>query len=237
MMPSAPSFRSALRAFSLMELLVTIAVLSLLMALVFPLLGHIRERSREARCLQNLRQAGALLITAVTEKGGVFPAWYSGSTGGEFWNTWLVREKYLTLDGLEKLACPSIPYADASGNYSGRHYGIYMPDTDRNLVNFQNEAGALTGRAYRIDFRRITEPAGTIFLADSVTSAGNPSVRIFRSNSASFPSGAFHSRHGGRANLFFYDGHAESASYTRLHSLGVSRVYDARLQPVDLLNR
>ncbi len=222
------------RGVTVMETLVAAVLLGILAALLLPLLGQMRERSRETRCLHNLRTVGGLLTTAILEKGGALDAWYSGSTGGEFWNTLLIRDRYLTADTLEKLACPSIPYADADGSYNGRHYGIYMPDTTNNLIDYRNEAGALQGRAYRVDLKRIALPAGTIFLGDSVTSAGSPTVRIFRTDSASFASGAFHARHQGRVNLFFYDGHAESAAPLRLRELGVRRVYDKRLQPLDI---
>ncbi len=222
------------RGLTVMETLVAVALLGVLAALLFPLAGQLRERGRETQCLHNLRTIGGLLTTAILEKGGSLDAWYSGTKGGEFWNTLLIRDGYLTHGALEKLACPSIPYADADGGISGRHYGIYMPDTANHLIDYRTESGALQGRAYRIDPRRVALPGSTIFMGDSVSSSGDPVIRIFRTDSGSFASGAFHARHGGRVNLFFYDGHAESAAALRLRELGVRRVFDERLQPLDL---
>ncbi len=207
------------------ELLVAVVILAVLGALFFPIAGQVRERSRTARCLSNLRSSGTLLLTAIAERGGVFDAWYSGTTG-EFWNTALVRDRYLTLKGLESLACPSIPYADASGSYSGRHYGLYMfnPSAE-NLIQTHSETGALTGRTYRFRLKTMSNPASTIFMADSVTSSGNPTIRIFKTDSASFTSGTIHGRHGGLPNDFFFDGHVETPNLQRLYQLGVRKIY------------
>lgn len=51
---------SAARGFTLVELLVVVAVISLLIAVLLPALGHARAQGRRAVCLSNLRQlAGA----------------------------------------------------------------------------------------------------------------------------------------------------------------------------------
>lgn len=45
-------------AFSLIELLVVVAIITLLLAVVFPVLGAVREQARIVVCLANLRQLG-----------------------------------------------------------------------------------------------------------------------------------------------------------------------------------
>lgn len=45
-------------AFTLVELLVVVAILSLLAALLFPVFDRAREKGRQAACLSNLRQIG-----------------------------------------------------------------------------------------------------------------------------------------------------------------------------------
>lgn len=52
------SARAGRAAFTLVELLVTIAVIGILVALLLPAIGAVRERSRSAQCQSNQRQIG-----------------------------------------------------------------------------------------------------------------------------------------------------------------------------------
>jgi prepilin-type N-terminal cleavage/methylation domain-containing protein/prepilin-type processing-associated H-X9-DG protein len=51
--------RGRKRAFTLVELLVVIAVIAILAALLFPVFAQAREKARQAGCLSNLKQIGA----------------------------------------------------------------------------------------------------------------------------------------------------------------------------------
>ncbi|MFN3648314.1 MAG: type II secretion system protein [Armatimonadota bacterium] len=46
------------RAFTLLELLVTVAILSVLAGMLFPVCAQVREKARQSTCLSNLRQVG-----------------------------------------------------------------------------------------------------------------------------------------------------------------------------------
>ncbi len=61
---------SAGSAFTLVELLVVIAVIALLMALLVPVLGRAREQARRALCLSNLRQLTAAWIAYADQNDG-----------------------------------------------------------------------------------------------------------------------------------------------------------------------
>jgi prepilin-type N-terminal cleavage/methylation domain-containing protein len=63
-----------LRGFTLVELLVVIAVLAILAAMASPTIGPVIERGRSAKCVGNLRQIGAAVQQYVADNDYRFPA-------------------------------------------------------------------------------------------------------------------------------------------------------------------
>lgn len=59
--------------FSLIELLVVLAVIALLAALLFPVFASARERGRQTVCLSNLRQIGQALALYQSDYNGHAP--------------------------------------------------------------------------------------------------------------------------------------------------------------------
>jgi prepilin-type N-terminal cleavage/methylation domain-containing protein len=72
------------RGFTMMELLVSIAVLSVLIALLVPAVQSAREAARRAQCLSNLKQIGIALHSYTTIHSG-FPL-------GRLWKPALLRD-------------------------------------------------------------------------------------------------------------------------------------------------
>jgi prepilin-type N-terminal cleavage/methylation domain-containing protein/prepilin-type processing-associated H-X9-DG protein len=62
--------------FTLVELLVVIAVMALLAAMLFPILASARERARETTCLSNLRQIAQAQLLYLQDWDGRFPHWF-----------------------------------------------------------------------------------------------------------------------------------------------------------------
>ncbi len=56
------------RAFTLVELLVVVAVLAILIALIFPAMGSVRRQMRAAGSMSNLRQWGVGLVSFTTDQ-------------------------------------------------------------------------------------------------------------------------------------------------------------------------
>lgn len=217
-----PNTRGPSQAFSLTEMLVVIGIVGVLFLLAIPSVKTIQERSKAAKCASNIRSVGSTLLAATREQGPTFNAWCSGSTGA-MWNTMMIVDGYLTRGELKTLSCPSIQYADASGSISGRHYGIYMGDSEGKMEPTVNELGQL-GTVYKVNVRNHPAPSKSIFLVDSVTKAGIPSIRAFPGGE-SLAAGGIHARHGNLANLFFLDGHVEAANESRMYDLGVRKIY------------
>ncbi|MBL9127243.1 MAG: prepilin-type N-terminal cleavage/methylation domain-containing protein [Verrucomicrobiales bacterium] len=101
--PTSPRRRS-FRAFTLVELLVVVAILSILASLLLPALAGAKERARGIACVNNLRQTGiALQVYAGDHDDRLVPAEYNVANGApheEGWATLLVNGGYL--DGPRK---------------------------------------------------------------------------------------------------------------------------------------
>ncbi|MCC5829080.1 MAG: DUF1559 domain-containing protein [Phycisphaeraceae bacterium] len=61
-------------AFTVIELMVVIALIALLIALLMPALGAAREHARNVKCLSNLRQVGVALYTYAADAQMLMPA-------------------------------------------------------------------------------------------------------------------------------------------------------------------
>jgi len=68
-----PCRRTCRAGFTLVELLVVIALVALLASMIAPALSRARQTGDAARCLGNLRTLGALAGTAMADNGGIIP--------------------------------------------------------------------------------------------------------------------------------------------------------------------
>jgi prepilin-type N-terminal cleavage/methylation domain-containing protein/prepilin-type processing-associated H-X9-DG protein len=86
------------RAFTLVELLVVIGIIAVLISILLPTLGRVRDQANTSKCLANLKQIGTALVMYVGDNKGSLPfAEYDGA-----WKPW-AAEFYGT-------ATPSQPY-------------------------------------------------------------------------------------------------------------------------------
>lgn len=60
-------------AFTLVELLIVIGIIALLMGLLLPSLGRVRQQARQLKCLSNQRQIGVALQMYATDNKGWYP--------------------------------------------------------------------------------------------------------------------------------------------------------------------
>jgi general secretion pathway protein G len=70
---SSVSRRSSLAGFTLLELLTVIAIIGVLAAILFPVVGFARAKARNAQCVGNLRQIGLGVQMYVADHKGWLP--------------------------------------------------------------------------------------------------------------------------------------------------------------------
>lgn len=173
--------RQTRRAFTLVELLTVIAILSLLAALLLPAAMRARERALETACQSNLRQAGIRLLNYMIEEdlagvgGGAEGEWITLPCGCTYWypegGVWSMP---FPVEGCPK-AGPNPLYGLTTNDVPATlAYGI---------VDLKQYAFLPPGRQWLL----------TCSAADIVTG----------------PADLAGERHRGRVNVFFSDGHAE----------------------------
>ncbi len=206
-------------AFTLIELLIVLAVLSLLAALLFPVFAHAREKARRTVCASNLRQIGlaamqyegdndGLLFHALghAEESGLVTYW------SFCWNTLPLPNKTVDtscgplapfLRSAAVWNCPS-----ATGLHAADYFNPVPPPYGLNVAF----ARAELGQGHPVSLAQAEVPAETIFAADSATGP-DPGGRPSWSKDIFLPSDhdpAVQGRHSGMANVVWLDGHVSA---------------------------
>lgn len=109
--PKISSFISCLkqrpRQFTLIELLIVIAIIAILAGMLLPALSQARERSRQISCMNNERQLGMAMMEYVNTSNGYFPQ-DPVVNNGLYWYRIFSKVGVETLEKTPKLLeCPS----------------------------------------------------------------------------------------------------------------------------------
>ena len=226
-----PGFDKKKSAFTLIELLIVIAIIAILSGMLFPALGRARDKALSASCLSNARQIWMLHMAYADAYNGFFCPAYDAK-----FNQWDVAGNNrdegilavtLGMAGASDSKVYSCPQAEntLSFRYSPR-YGGYGYNYLLSFANVNNYPPA-----YRlVKVSGVRNPAQTAVLADAAymentTRVGSTS---FLYNPSSGRGGYADFRHNGNVSAVFVDGHTESRHEFHPAS-GVPEAFDRRL--------
>jgi prepilin-type processing-associated H-X9-DG protein/prepilin-type N-terminal cleavage/methylation domain-containing protein len=220
------------QAFTVVELLVVVAIIAILAALLLPALARAKVAARKTQCSNNLHQL-SLATEMYWEDHEEFSFVYKvGFTNGgqTYWFGWLKpgaegqRDFDPTLGALYPYIgergpeiCPSFDYTSGSYKYKARGaaygYGYNL---------FLGEKSLSMERVSHPDQIALFADAGQINDFQSPASPDNPMLEEFYyiDDSSDYPN--VHFRHSQRANVAFCDGHVGSQA-------AVSGSFDSRL--------
>lgn len=205
------------QAFSLVELLVVLAVVVLLAALILPAVGLASRAAKGLRCQSNLRQI-VLGAYAYAEDYEVLPPailWHSDGQGDKYWLGFLSPYLDATPQDSTQIwqiratsvirGCPEYVYTPGYPTSVG--YGMTpYPAAPRKLTINQSDGQPVNSAGY----------AYHLFMPNEVTHAAERPY-IADSSNWSLPASSI-VRHSGRLGVAFFDGHVGRLRYPAMSS-------------------
>ena len=137
------------RAFTLIELIVVLAIIAILMSMIYPMYMNMSERAKATKEMSNLRQIGLATQTFLNDKDGVL---FSPATA---WSSQLeLNQKYLSVWRVLQSPFDKRSPGEAGNAATPISYGV-------NANIYPNVAGTLTA----LPASKITNPSGFILFA------------------------------------------------------------------------
>lgn len=212
------------KAFTLVELLVVIGIITILIALLLPTLNKARQAALSTACLSNLRQMTIAAAAYVAENHGSYPPaqWNNAPAvplvqqGWDFNRSGGVITPGLLWGGQVDVRIQQCPAYEGPANAPGDPYTGYNYNT--------SYIGRGKGEGAPARATQVRHPSETALFGDGQWALGaNKYMRsplpsptedpiVYGPGSAAKAAGTQGYRHNGRTNVAFCDGHAESVA-------------------------
>lgn len=209
---NTPAQKPARDGFSLLELLISVVILSILVAILLPVMGRMGQSARASSCVSNLKQIGVGLQAYISDHNGtLIPCASIGGSPMRFWFDEL--NPYMGGDA-------TTPALDAPPYKWVVCPEKKAPPDNRQVVGYgwnhtqfgYTSSPAEAYRGYNSKILEVSQPANTIIIADSLDIVpGEPPPAASQHRYLYNDSEArLSKRHLGHGNYLMLDGHVET---------------------------
>lgn len=241
--------------FTLIELLIVIAIIAILAAMLLPALNKARERARSTNCLSNLKQMqtgaqlycddyqGIIIGSALVNIGSLKPRVNTAgllrgvakpNTEADLtsWADLRARLGITPYVSVVTTFCPNFSFgASDLVQHGNKSYGVMFTRDEifGSVIAFATPNSPVTypyNAGFHVNIKRLKKPAATPFFGDAFNAGEEPSIN-WNPHSTAEPN-QIKLSHNGQAPMSFFDGHVESLSLNALweHPLGVKAAYN-----------
>ncbi|MDD7985108.1 prepilin-type N-terminal cleavage/methylation domain-containing protein [Lentisphaera marina] len=194
------------KKFSLIELLVVVAIIGILVSLLAPTLKSSREKSRAAVCKSNLHQLGMAAGLYADDNEGLYTISFNGG-----WYVYpLTAMGYVSSINEKSFTCPSLPLAN--WNVTNNALNVYGVAQDKAPVRsgyYEVNSGGPKNKW--LDSNEVKVSSEHFFYADSARANGGSLVQsynfLWNRSMSQASSARIHTRHNEAGNVWFLDGH------------------------------
>lgn len=205
-------------AFTLIELLIVIAIIAILAAILFPVFSRARENARRSSCMSNVKQISLGVMQYVQDYDERFPGYYTNLDGGPHGYNCVTTAVTATTDkgwsemiepylkSKQILQCPSEPTSPiANGNcsnYSDYFFNALLASNEPTPTDRIIEQPTAGGRS----LAALDAPSLTVMNGDGGAYASENQMANWPYNN--LDPGQYR-RHMGGNNFSFADGHVK----------------------------
>ncbi|MDD7985057.1 type II secretion system protein [Lentisphaera marina] len=208
-----------MKKFTLIEILVVVAIIGILSSLLLPSLSSARDKSRASVCKNNLKQIGLGAYLYADDNNGNLIVSRPGGGHDGWWANVMYTDGYLPI-AKDAMTCPSMPLSDVewAASYKARAYGVVRDKYGNKRDGVNMESADL-----RFIIPAEVESAREFFhYADSAAMHNGEFYQAvtFWWDRFQATQGSIHLRHDNKPNIWFIDGHVQGHSIGSLGQLG-----------------